>query len=168
MTSIQLEKSKIIGIYGANGIGKTTLLKKLKSESINDVSMLMQPPLRTLPHLTPRLMLKILRENFSEQIDEKLLNEFNLFEQFKMNKYLDTPIIKLSGGENQALKIYTMLMIKADKYFLDEPTSFLDIEKKQVLFQLIVFLQQHEKAFLIVEHDLNFLQQLTNELVHLQ
>lgn len=168
MTSIQLEKGKIIGLYGANGIGKTTLLKKLRNESPNEIAILMQSPLKTLPHLTPRLILNTLRENFSLKIEEKLLNDFKFFEQFKMSKYLDTPVGQLSGGENQALKIYTTLMIKADQYFLDEPTSFLDVEKKQILAQLIGFLQKQGKAFLIVEHDLNYLQQLTSELIHLQ
>lgn len=165
--SISLDKGEIKGIIGANGIGKTTLLKKIREESSFKIALLNQEPLKTLSHLTTRHIIDSLRHDFADEIDESMLTEFDFFKKFKMDKFLDTGVAQLSGGENQCLKIYSTFMITADQYFLDEPTSFLDGEKKELLASLIQFYQTQEKSFLIIEHDQNYLKNLTNVLIQL-
>lgn len=164
---IHVQTGEIKGITGPNGIGKTTLLKKLRDDTKVPVALLSQPPLRTLSHLTPRLVLGSLRSDFANSVDESYLKEFGFLEKFKVEKFLDTPVVQLSGGENQCLKIYSTFMIKADQYYLDEPTSFLDAEKKELLLSLIKFYQSKGKAFLIIEHDMNYLKNLTNDVIQL-
>lgn len=166
--SISLGESEIKGIIGANGIGKTTLIKKLHAESKTPVVMLGQGPLKTLSHLTVNDVITSLRQDFASSVDETLLKEFGFFEQFKFEKFLRTAVVKLSGGENQILKIYSAFMIKSNQYFLDEPTSFLDTEKKECLAKLIKFYQMKGKSFLIIEHDLSYLKNLTTDLLHLE
>ena len=66
----------------------------------------------------------------------------------KENRFLSY----LSGGESQALKLVLALCKDASIYFLDEPSQFLDPEKKKILYERLEELRLKGKQVLVVEH----------------
>jgi ATP-binding cassette subfamily F protein 3 len=73
----------------------------------------------------------------------------------------DKKVGVLSGGERTRLALCQLLLSPSNVLILDEPTNHLDIQSKQVLKRA---LQQYEGTFLIVSHDREFLEDLTNRI----
>lgn len=69
-------------------------------------------------------------------------------------KNMERPISSLSGGQRGKIMLAKLLLKNADFILLDEPTNFLDIEQVEWLAK---FLQQYESAFLLVSHDVDFI-----------
>jgi ATP-binding cassette subfamily E protein 1 len=165
---LDLHKEKEVGkahfLTGINGAGKTTFMVNLKKEFDQKkikVSLSSQKPLVTLKHWRVQDLLQFVHETLVFQIDKKYLENFS--QEMGLENFYATPVMKLSGGENQVLKLYLCLIMKADFYFLDEPTTYLDSSKRHILIQLIKTLKNNGRKFLIIEHDLDFLNQLSNK-----
>ncbi len=75
---------------------------------------------------------------------------------------LDRPIAKISGGQRAKVILAKLLLERPDVLLLDEPTNFLDKEHIQWLEE---FLSKFENAFMVVSHDYNFLNKVTNRIV---
>ena len=68
------------------------------------------------------------------------------------NSYADKEKgIKLSAGQKQRLNIIRGILIDADLYFFDEPTSNLDVESEEKIYKMI---EKHlkNKSYIIVTH----------------
>ena len=151
-------------LTGINGVGKTTFMLNLKKDFDQKkikVSMSSQKPLITLKHWRVQDLLAYAHETLEFHIDKKLLETYA--SDMGLEKFYSTPVMKLSGGENQVLKIYLCLLLKANYYFLDEPTTYLDSDKRNKLIKLIQTLKSHGRNFLIIEHDLDFLNQVADQ-----
>lgn len=72
---------------------------------------------------------------------------------------LDTPLKNLSGGQRAKVILAKLLLEEPDVLLLDEPTNFLDKEHVQ---WLAGFLNAFENAFIVVSHDFDFLEQISN------
>jgi ATP-binding cassette subfamily E protein 1 len=82
-------------------------------------------------------------------------------EAFSLSPLLGRPIASLSGGELQRVAICACLSRRADFYFLDEITPFLDIYQRMAAASLIRELAA-ERPIMIVEHDLAILDLLAD------
>lgn len=91
------------------------------------------------------------------QIDKAIGNLVNGLgiEQENLNKNLG----QLSSGQRGKIILAKLLLKKVDFMLLDEPTNFLDVEQ---IAWLARFLQNYESAFLVVSHDVNFLNQIAS------
>lgn len=75
----------------------------------------------------------------------------SLIDRLEIKKLLDRDLDELSGGELQRFCIFKTCLEKANSYFFDEPSSFLDIKQRIVISDVI----REKKDFVfIVEHDL--------------
>lgn len=72
---------------------------------------------------------------------------------------MDSLLGKISGGQRARVILAKLLLEKPDLLLLDEPTNFLDKEHVEWLTDT---LQSFEGAFIVVSHDFNFLDQVTN------
>ncbi len=72
---------------------------------------------------------------------------------------INTPLKKLSGGQRAKVILAKLLLKNPDVLLLDEPTNFLD--KKHVDW-LTEFLKNFKNCFIVISHDLNFLDKITN------
>ncbi|MFO8051591.1 MAG: ribosome biogenesis/translation initiation ATPase RLI [Thermoplasmatota archaeon] len=77
-------------------------------------------------------------------------------EDLEIVHILDRTLDKLSGGELQRVAIAATLLKEADFYFLDEPSSYLDIRQRLKISQMIKDLGE-KKQVIVVEHDLAIL-----------
>lgn len=141
-------------LYGENGIGKSTVVQFIKlNENLRNqftISFLDQFPLTSLNEMTVKSLIENLQMDFSNfNIEDELKN---LFEKFFESSLLQKSINQLSGGENQLLKLIICLGFDADLYVLDEPTTFLDVEKNNHFLKMINSFKKKQKSFLIVEH----------------
>ncbi|MDE6894263.1 MAG: ATP-binding cassette domain-containing protein, partial [Malacoplasma sp.] len=77
---------------------------------------------------------------------------------------LDKKISSLSGGQRAKVILAKLLLEKPDLLLLDEPTNFLDKEHVDWLTQ---YLQDFEKAFILISHNTDFLNKVTTHIVEI-
>lgn len=96
-------------------------------------------------------------ESFSEigygNIQKELID--NLINQLGLSKLLDKKAKKLSGGEKQRVAIACAVLKNADLYLFDEPTSMVDIDRKEAVFELLKELANKGKIIVVVSHELD-------------
>ncbi len=164
-------KGEVVGLLGQNGLGKTSALKiltgniKLEQSSENLVKMfrgtelqdylekMFRQKIKTV--LKPQVLfseskhtvLEVLQKN-----DEKgMMNE--IINALELQNFLDRKLQNLSGGEMQRLAIASAALRKADVYYFDEPSSFLDVKQRINAAKIIRSLAK-DAAIMVVEHDL--------------
>lgn len=78
---------------------------------------------------------------------------------------LDRDVSELSGGQRSKVLLTKLLLQNANILLLDEPTNYLDIEHIEWLTK---FLQNYENAFILISHDVPFLNNVVNVIYHLE
>ena len=77
---------------------------------------------------------------------------------------LDRDVVDLSGGQRTKVLLAKLLLQKPDILLLDEPTNYLDIEH---ITWLQKYLQEYENAFILISHDIPFLNSVVNIIYHM-
>ena len=154
-----IKKKEIIGIIGQNGLGKSTFI-----EHIRDI----KAPLKIS-----------YKKQLLQPTDNFVIEELSRFENFNDNFYKtfilkpldlkplhEKKISQLSGGELQRFFLAKCLLEEADIYLLDEPTAFLDIEDRIIISKILKkFIQLKGKCAFIIDHDLVFIDYLSDKLM---
>lgn len=142
--SFGLDKEKT-GLIGANGVGKTTLLKILVKE--------LNP---SQGYLKVGENIAYLPQDFRLDSD-KTIGEFLAEPDFKILKYfhlsdidLNRELLQLSGGEKMKIALAKIMSFDPEFLILDEPTSNLDEESRQIVLKMI---KDWKKGLLVVSHD---------------
>lgn len=78
---------------------------------------------------------------------------------------MDTPVGQLSGGQRTKIKLAKLLLENPDLLLLDEPTNYLD---KEHVAWLGDYLCSYPNSFLVISHDLELLNKITNVIYHLE
>ena len=158
-----IHKNEIIGVLGENGIGKTTFVKILagvlkqdKGETTHKVRVSYKPQYL---EVSSALVVDVLKDAFNKYTNQ-IINPLGI--QPLSLKKLD----ELSGGELQKVAIAYCLQQDADLYLLDEPSAYLDAEQRLVLSNSIRdFIEHKEASALIVDHDLLFIDYISDKLI---
>jgi ATP-binding cassette subfamily E protein 1 len=186
------KKGAVVGLIGANGIGKSTALeilsgrikpnlgdykKEAKWEEIIDKfkGQELQNYFESLREKGVRVsykpqMIDRLPEVFKETVSKflKRNDKRRKFDEavdaFELRECLNRKIENLSGGELQRMAICAAYLKDADVYYFDEPSSYLDIKQRLKVARNLEELAK-EKAVMVVEHDLAVLDYLS-EYVH--
>jgi ATP-binding cassette subfamily E protein 1 len=154
----QIRRGEIIGILGANGIGKTTFVKILAGiEEADGGKRLAQLGVSYKPQYisaeyegtVQELLMSVAKENFSSG-----WYKTEILLPLKISLLLDRNVAELSGGELQKVAIAACLSRDAQLYLLDEPSAYLDVEERLNMARAIrrVVESRHVTAF-VVEHD---------------
>ena len=77
---------------------------------------------------------------------------------------LDNDVTELSGGQRTKVLLAKLLLEKPDILLLDEPTNYLDREH---IAWLTRYLQEYENAFILISHDIPFLNSVINIIYHM-
>lgn len=184
---------KVVGIVGKNGIGKSTAIKILSGilkpnlgkdseagyddvidyfkgteaqayfEKVKEgrIKVAYKPQ---AVELIPKQFDGKVRD-LLKNVDEKGAFD-EIVKELELEKFLDTEVSKISGGELQRVAIAATVLKKADVYFFDEPTSYLDIKQRLKVSNFIRKLATPFVAVVVIEHDLIILDYMT-DLVHL-
>lgn len=157
---LKCSQGETVGILGRNGTGKTTLLRIIfgeletpnKSIRINKKSIYTpyknQGLIRFLPQfnfILKSISLKKVFKNF--ELD---FNDFvAMFPHF--NKFYNTRLTKLSGGERRIVEIFSMLTAKSLFCLLDEPFTHIMPVHIETIKQLIER-EKQKKGIIIIDH----------------
>lgn len=167
-----LQQGDRIGIIGANGYGKSTLMNMLAGELAPDAGEVIVGSTVKILHFKQALpnmnenqrMIEYVREASNDIADAagvrysaaQMLERF----LFPLQSH-GTPINKLSGGERKRLHLLRLLMEQPNVLLLDEPTNDLDIETLGVLED---FIEQFPGVVITISHDRFFLDRIARKL----
>lgn len=150
-----------IALVGANGVGKSTLLKVLAGQLLPSLGTVQRQGsafyLPQISTLNPQAQHQSVLECLQSHTDEWWTITECLETQFNTQLNLALLISALSGGELTKLYLAIGLAQQPDVILLDEPTNHLDFIALEDLRQ---FLTQAQQAFVIVSHKPAFLDQV--------
>ncbi len=160
-----------IGLLGANGCGKSTLIKMIMGlEQPSAGEVFVNPDIQinyfeqgkeTLNQNTTVLKIICPEGDYVHFQDQPIYGRSYL-SRFHFNNFqMDMPVSKLSGGEQSRLLLAKLMLTTAHVLILDEPTNDLDVETLDVLSDCLA---EFTGALILVSHDRFFLDQNSNEL----
>jgi ABC transport system ATP-binding/permease protein len=167
--TLRIQRGDRIGIVGANGTGKTTLIRMLTGETQPDTGKVTLSPTLTgividqqRKLMSPEKRVRDVLADGGDWIDVRghrkhiqgYLKEF-LFDPGLVEARIGT----LSGGERSRLLLAREFAREANLLVLDEPTNDLDLETLDLLQEVI---SDYEGTVLIVSHDRDFLDRTVN------
>lgn len=103
----------------------------------------------------------VLSNNDFYSIDQKVSEIASAFELDGFG--LDRDVSELSGGQRTRVLLAKLLLEKPDILLLDEPTNYLD---ENHISWLKSYLQEYENAFILISHDISFLNDVVNLIYH--
>jgi ATP-binding cassette subfamily E protein 1 len=154
----EIKRGEIIGILGANGIGKTTFVKILAGveeaddgRKFGELKVSYKPQYISAQYegTVQELLMSVAKENFSSG-----WYRTEILQPLRVNLLLDRNITELSGGELQKVAITACLSRNAELYLLDEPSAYLDVEERLNMAKAIRrVVENHNVTAFVVEHD---------------
>ncbi|MFC6838304.1 ribosome biogenesis/translation initiation ATPase RLI [Halomarina ordinaria] len=164
----QIHAGESVGIVGENALGKTTFVKMLAGSVTPDSGRVPEDVLVSYKpqYITPDSDVAV-RERFASVTDihaqsfkTRIQNPFDLESLY--TRSLDS----LSGGELQRVGIALCLARDADLYLLDEPSAFLDVDRRVVLADRIhQFSKRTNRPVLVVDHNLFVIDRVADRLI---
>ncbi|MBO3285207.1 ABC transporter ATP-binding protein [Paenibacillus sp. SEL3] len=179
--NVEIPQGKITALVGANGSGKSTILKtmarimnpkggsvlldgkSIHKQSTREVAkqLAILPQNPTAPEgLTVTELVSYGRFPYqkgfgSMKAEDRKMVEWAI-QVTGMSEFHDRPIDQLSGGQRQRAWIAMALAQDTDILFLDEPTTFLDMAHQLEVLHLLEYLNtSEERTIVMVVHDLN-------------
>ena len=163
--SLAMERGQKIVLIGANGIGKTTLLKSILG---------LIPPISGNVELGDYLEIGYFEQEMSQDIQttcmEEIWNEFPGFSQYEVRsalakcglttKHIESKVKVLSGGEQAKVRLCKLINRESNILLLDEPTNHLDVDAKEELKRS---LKAYKGSILMVCHEPEFYEDLATD-----
>ena len=172
---INFDETKVVGIYGPSGYGKSTLVKlliKLYKPTNGDV-LINNINIKNIDsdYLKKKIIYinqeqKLFDTNIKNNINYgcnncvKSMNELkkikHIFKSFPKNFLYHKAGFsgnKLSGGQRQIINVINGLITPSEVLILDEPTSSLDYETKKDLIDIVNIYKKEKRGIIIITHD---------------
>lgn len=179
--NLSLTPGKTIAVLGPNGSGKTTLIKSLLGMVLpnsGEIQMNGKPiknnwkyrqQIDYLPQIANFPANLKVREllNMIKDLRGKTTKDTELIQFLKIGSYLNSKLGTLSGGTKQKVNLVLTFMFDSPLVILDEPTSGLDPISLIRLKELIQKEKAKGKTILITSHIMNFVEEISDELVFL-
>lgn len=156
--NIQMERGQKIVLTGANGIGKTTLLKSILG---------LIPPLSGSVELGDYLEIGYFEQEMDQNVSttciEEIWKDFPSFTQYEVRsalakcglttKHIESRVRVLSGGEQAKVRLCKLINKETNILLLDEPTNHLDVDAKEELKRALTV---YKGSILMVCHESEF------------
>jgi ABC transport system ATP-binding/permease protein len=171
--TFKIKKGEKIGVIGANGTGKSTLIKILTKE--------LEPATGKVKHgtnidityfdqhrteLDPKHSLKqTLCPSGGDQVmlQDRSMHVATYLKKFMFDpKILENKVSTLSGGEANRLLLSKALINPGNFFILDEPTNDLDMDTLEMLLEVLA---DYKGTLIIVSHDRDFLERLVTRTI---
>ncbi|NSL77357.1 MAG: ribosome biogenesis/translation initiation ATPase RLI [Thaumarchaeota archaeon] len=182
---------KVVGLVGKNGVGKTTALNILSgnlkpnlgnyedddatwddilnhfqgTELITHFKKIINKELSI--SIKPQAVYKL--KDYWKSDGLSLLESIpnsnyssDIIDELNLTECINKPVNDLSGGELQRLSIAVAAVKDADVYFFDEPSSYNDVFQRLAVSNTIRSLSDKGKSVILIEHDITFLDYLSD------
>ncbi|SHN64698.1 ATPase components of ABC transporters with duplicated ATPase domains [Butyrivibrio hungatei DSM 14810] len=165
--NINMERNSRIVLVGANGIGKTTLLKSILG---------LIPAISGSVELGENVEIGYFQQEMDPNIEttcmEEIWQEFPGFSQYEVRsalakcglttKHIESKCKVLSGGEQAKVRLCKLINRESNLLVLDEPTNHLDVDAKDELKRA---LKEYKGSILMVCHEPDFYEDIATEIV---
>lgn len=160
--NLKIDNTDITIITGHNGAGKSTLLKIIsgiikptrgtidtKINILSNSSFVFQNPIFFRRSVKENISYVLYAKN--KPYSENLINEY--LEHFRLSHLSDVLAQNLSLGEQQLISFIRAIITNPELIFLDEPTSNLDRNYKEIINNEISDISKKTKVFMITQND---------------
>jgi ATPase subunit of ABC transporter with duplicated ATPase domains len=162
---LRVERGQKIALVGANGIGKTTLLRSI----LGEIKQL-DGTVERGEHLYIGYFEQEMKGSNGNTCIDEVWNEFPSMSQFEVRgalakcglttKHIESRIEVLSGGEKAKVRLCKLINKETNLLVLDEPTNHLDVEAKEELKRA---LQSFKGTILLISHEPEFYREVATE-----
>lgn len=163
--SLSFERGKKIALIGANGIGKTTLLKSILG---------LIPPIEGRVEQGDNLLIGYFEQESTHDNTttciEELWQDFPSYNQFEIRaalakcglttKHIESQVRVLSGGEQAKVRLCKLINKETNILLLDEPTNHLDVDAKAELKRALI---DYKGSILLICHEPEFYLDVVDE-----
>ena len=166
----KVRKGEVLGIMGANALGKTTMMKMIAGVQKPDVGSIDKKiKIAYKPqYLQNDIDIEViaLLEKASGGPIEGSQEEEQILDPLKIRKLYNKSIKNLSGGELQKIAVASCLIQKVDLYALDEPSAFLDVEDRIAVAKFLQkFVRSYGKSAIVIDHDLQLMDLVSDSMI---
>jgi energy-coupling factor transport system ATP-binding protein len=184
--TVSFEEGKFYGLIGENGSGKTTLCnlmrgliphfyngtlegdalifgKDIRTHSADDLAIeigyVFQNPFNQISGIKETVFEEIAMglENLGIQKKEIIEKVINVCELLKIEDLIKSNPNELSGGQRQRVAFASILVMDNKLLVIDEPTSQLDPQGTEDIFEIISMLKKTGKTIVLVEHKIDLI-----------
>ena len=163
--NLRMERGQKIALMGANGLGKTTLLRSILGEI---------PPVSGSVEMGDYLYIGYFEQEMKEAnyntCIEEVWGEFPSMDQRDIRaalakcglttKHIESKIVVLSGGEQAKVRLCKLINNETNLLVLDEPTNHLDVDAKDELKRA---LKAYKGSILLICHEPEFYQDIVSD-----
>jgi len=195
--SLSFEKGKFYGIIGENGAGKTTLCNlirgfapsfykgELTGEALLygkpiseyeegdlalNIGYVFQNPFNQISGVKDTVFEEVAfgLENFGVPLDEIERRVIDVMKLTNIEHLAEKNPFELSGGQQQRAALASIIVLEPDILVIDEPTSQLDPEGTESVFEIISAMKAAKKTIILVEHKVDLIAEYADEVVVLK
>lgn len=163
--NLRMERGQKVALYGANGIGKTTLLRSILGEIKPVSGSVERGDYLHIGYFEQEAK----ADNQNSCIDE-IWREFPSYSQAEVRaalakcglttKHIESKIMVLSGGEKAKVRLCKLINNETNLLVLDEPTNHLDVDAKEELKRA---LKAYKGSILLISHEPEFYNDIVTE-----
>lgn len=194
--SLNIEEGKFYGIVGENGSGKTTLCAILRGfapsfyqgdiqgevlvygkpigeyggELATKIGYVFQNPFTQISGVKETVFEEVAYglENFGVPVEEIVERVEAIMKLTHIDSLAEKNPLELSGGQMQRVALASVLVLEPDILIIDEPTSQLDPQGTESVFEIIKMMKDKKKTIILVEHKIDLIAEYADEVLVLR
>ena len=194
--SLNIEEGKFYGIVGENGSGKTTLCAILRGfapsfyqgeiegevlvygkpigeyggELATKIGYVFQNPFTQISGVKETVFEEVAYglENFGVPVDEIVQRVEAIMKLTHIDSLAEKNPLELSGGQMQRVALASVIVLEPDILIIDEPTSQLDPQGTESVFEIIKMMKDKKKTIILVEHKIDLIAEYADEVLVLK
>ena len=194
--SLNIEEGKFYGIVGENGSGKTTLCAILRGfapsfyqgdiqgevlvygkpigeyggELATKIGYVFQNPFTQISGVKETVFEEVAYglENFGVPVEEIVERVEAIMKLTHIDSLAEKNPLELSGGQMQRVALASVLVLEPDILIIDEPTSQLDPQGTESVFEIIKMMKDKKKTIILVEHKSDLIAEYADEVLVLR
>lgn len=180
--SFEIYPQEIITLTGANGVGKTTLLKILNNTLVqdegeiiynsldkNDILYISSSDRSFFWRLSVKDNLQFFIDLYNIKNTDPMLSIMRALEYFNISHKINASYMSLSSGEKKRLSFAKAFLLNPKIYLFDEPFNAIDLITQEIFLNFINLVKErNNSSVIIVDHNIRLLNKLSDRSILLK